>query len=127
MRFLKLSFLLLQIIFLSACGKDDENCVQADWPGIYIGTEDCDGYIKETIVTITAGETNDVVVKTQSANSDYKYQPFPGSSCDFSETTSHEAVTVSLDISLEDDLLTIKNVQSDDEYTFTCTLTATRN
>ncbi len=65
MNLLKLSFLLVAIVALSACNKDDDSsdCVQADWVGTYTGVEDCQGITDSITITIVASGS-DITVST---------------------------------------------------------------
>ncbi len=132
MKLLKLSFLLLTITFLSACGDDDGDgddlsCVQADWVGTYTGTQTCDGTAEEVTVTITASGTNDVVIKTETTTLETEYDPFTPNSCDIDKTVTAQGFTITIDAALATNQLTFSDVTSDGTTTSTCNLTATRN
>ena len=52
MNALKLTFLLMSIFLIGACGNDEEECAKADWLGTDSGTVDLDGTIFDATATI---------------------------------------------------------------------------
>lgn len=130
MNLLRLSFLLVLILGLSACGSDDESstsCVQSDWVGTYTGTVDCDGTVEDVTVTITASGTDAVIIKYESATMETEYDPITPDGCTIDQSQSDSGITLSLEVTLDGD-----NLRMDESIEFiglpatNCNITASK-
>ena len=130
MNLLKLSIFFAILIALSACKEDEPmiTCVQSDWVGSYMGTQDCSGTSEALTLNITASGTDAIIIKYEIADStgsvSVEYDPFTPTDCDlsYSETDPSIPLTISLDGTLDGDKLTLtENFDGD-----ICTITATR-
>ncbi len=130
MRILKLSSFLSLVMIFGACGTDDDSdtsCIQSDWIGTYIGTQNCDGTSENVTVTITASGSDAIVVKYKTPNIDTEYDPLIPDGCDLDKADSSGGITVTVKASLNCNEITIKEVLSAGGSNATCTITASRN
>ena len=128
MNLLKLSFSLLLIFTLAACGDDDSApaCTQSDWVGTYMGTQDCDGNTEDVTVTITASGSDAIIVEYQSLNGDAEFDPLTPNGCNLDRTESAGGNTLTVDANLDGNNLNFIDIIALGTTTATCTITATR-
>jgi hypothetical protein len=126
----KLSILFAILVALSACKEEEPTvtCMQSDWVGSYMGTQECDGTSEALTLNITASGTDAVIIKYEIADSissvTVEYDPIAPSDCGitYTETDPTIPLTISLDATLDGDKLTLtENFDGD-----ICTVTATR-
>ena len=113
----------------TACGDDDDpTCVQADWVDTYTGTSDCDGVIEDVTVTLIASGTDNIVIVANTSTTGTEYDPLPINECsiELSETDPTFG-SISLNVTLDGDNLTLMEVLTISGQTETCNITATRN
>lgn len=131
MKAFKLTFLLLALLTIAACGEDDDPvvCAQADWIGTYTGTQTCVGGTTEGVdVTITAnGATGlDVTYTTASGSQTSFTEPLPFEGCTLDVDSEGNGITLTIDATLTGNELTFRDVLTFGN-TLDCTITATKN
>lgn len=130
----KLSFFLMLVaaITFTSCGDDDGEmtCTSSDWVGTYVGTQNCDGFIEDVTVTITAGTADSIVIAYETVTTESDFSPFLPNGCDINKTETGELggaeFTLAVDAELDGDTLRFQDVITYIE-TATCDITATRN
>jgi len=129
MNFLRLSFLLVLLATVAACGDDDSSptCTQAEWVGTYTGTIDCDGASEAVTVTITASGSDAIIVKYETVTIETETDPLTPNGCDLDRTGTTGGVTITVDATLDGDNLTYQDVITVGADVATCDITATRN
>jgi len=130
MNLLRLSFLLVLVFSLVACGDDDEgagSCTQADWVGTYTGTSDCDGLTEDVTVTITANGSDAVDIVWETPTVETEYDPINLNGCNLNQSDSTGGLSISVDATLNGDNLTLTEIITNTGNSSTCELTATRN
>lgn len=134
MKTFKLTFLLLALLTVAACGDDDDTpvvCGQADWVGTYTGTVDCNGIVVDATSTITASGADNIILAYNaidtSGTTTLTFDPLPFDGCDLNATASGGGDTVTLDADLNGDELTINLTTTNAAGTTNCVVRATRN
>ena len=133
MKLFKLFTLLMMISVFTACGDDEEDCVQADWVGTYSGTITCtesSGTLEDSgdvTVNITASGSNNIIITYDSDLTEIETEPLAFSGCTLSETVSDGGFSLTITADLAGDELTLTDVFSADTESSTCVINATRN
>jgi len=123
--------MLFTVLFsIVACG-DDDNCVQADWVGIYTGTVVCieNGVELDTedvTVTITAEGSDQIsiVYLTPITGLDTDAIDFNG--CNVNSSGEDLGVTISIVADLDGDDLVLTDNLFSTAFSSSCTVTASR-
>ena len=131
----KLYFLLLlAVVFTGSACEDDDGmmmpvCTQDTWVGNYSGTVSCDDGATSTpiTITITASGTDAVAIRTQSNSTSTFYDPITIDNCTLMNSGTLGGVTASVEVTLDGDNLTIRDVTMGGGFDEDCTITATRD
>ena len=129
MNFFRLSFFLLLVVAMTACGKDDDGtvtCTQSDWVGTYEGTLDCDGTVEDVTVTITASGADAIIIVYETTTVTAEYDPLTPDACDLTATSSDIGISLTVDAALDGNKLAFSEVLTLGGSTSTCDITATR-
>ena len=131
MKLFKLSLLLVLVSFFTACSDDDDdsnskNCVQSDWIGTYTGTQNCNGDLIDIVVEVTASGSDNLVISTFTDDVDIEYDPIPYNNCDLSQSSTEQGLTLSIEASVNGNVITLNESISASGSSSTCVTTATK-
>ena len=131
MKLFKLLLLFAILSTITACG-DDDDCVQADWVGVYTGTVVCteDGVVLDTedvTVTISAEGSDQIsiVYVTPITGLDTDAIDFNG--CNVTSSGEDLGVTISVVADLDGDDLVLTDNLTSAMFSSSCVVNATRN
>ncbi len=134
MNLAKFSTILVMFSLFVACGKDDNNCVQADWVGTYTGTYICEeeeSEIVKVFITASGNDKLEIAYGVDGLGLYARYvDPFEFNNCkvNFSSTSEEDGRTSSLEAEIDGDMLEMMQVRTpDDREDYRCKFVATRD
>lgn len=135
MKAFKLTFFLLAILSITACGDDEDEmmavCSQADWVGVYTGNQDCteEPGAEAVTLTITADGTDAVnfVYEYDDNTTISNVDPITIDNCGFRFSGSEQGITLTLEATLDGDKITFVETTTVGSESDACTIEATRN
>lgn len=128
MRLLKFTLAILGFGFIAfSCNDSSETCSQADWVGVYTGTQTCNGETVDATVTITASGESAIIVSILADGTTIELDPADIDGCNYDIEGRDAELSLSADGSLSGETVTFNTeLFIGGQLGSRCTITGTR-